>query len=618
MIRPFFSVVLLSVLLVPAARASQVEAVSVPATPGSTGTAEASLPRTRSAVSNDGRWVVFVSQASDLVPGQVDTGATDDVFLRDRVAGTTILVSHSTAGANVAASGNYPMISDDGGVVAFYSDAGHLFPGDTGPGSPYDWKWNLYLYERATGTIQRITPPDTMVYRLNEGIDLSADGRWLVYNREPNIYLFDRLTGEETLVDRSAISPGQASNHLSRLPKISADGRYIAFHSTSTDIVADQRGPGAFLYDRIQDTMTRVTDTPTRELRLSADGRWLAFLSQETGLIPGQVDSNGSGFDVFLWDRVTGGLTLVSRSAASPLTTAARESIWAPADNDYHSATNVLSADGRFIVFFSKSHDIAGEDPGSESKDVFLFDRVTGTTTRVSRASTPSMNESLWGLALSEDGSRVAYISESGEEVPGQTDSSQPSADAFVFDRVAGTREIASRFLGSATRTAGVGSDVPHLSADGRVTAFNSLSPALVEDDLTEGNVFAYVIPNPGKGFYTVTPCRLLDSRLSGPVLSSEVPRKVIATGSCGIPATARSLAVNVTLLQPSGAGRLVLQPGDVSSEGSSVHFAAGDTRAHHATVALAFDGTGTLSLTPRIDGGGTVHVLLDVFGYHQ
>lgn len=625
MFRSFLCVVLLSLLLPTRAMAGRVEAVSVPAAPASSATAKGSLAGNSSAVSNDGRWIVFVSDAANLVPGQVDPGSTNDVFLRDRVAGTTVLVSRAITGANVAASGTAPRISADGSVVAFFSAAGNLVPGQSNPGNfP-----RLHLFERSTGKIQLVTPTNAAVRGLNEGCALSGDGRWLVYNMASSqaaldpqhIYLFDRFTGQSTLVDRSAAAPGQPSNGSSLAPKISGDGRYIAFPSSSTNILGDQLGAGAFLYDRIANQTTRVTDAAAQELRLSADGRWLAFLSRDGDVIAGQSDGNPNDFDIFLWDRVTHEIILVSRSTTylSPGSTGSSASSWSHQEPGHETsfAENVISADGRWIAFFSTAEDITGKNPGSTSVDVYLFDRTTGQNVMASVSIDDAFMEASWGLALSADGSRLAYTTENLYQVPGLVDAVE-TTDLFLYNTATRARELASRSMSSATTATGAVQASPQISADGRVAVFGSGSADLVANDLTGDNVFAYVIANPGQLFHELTPCRLFDSRQTGPVLFSEVPRKVAATGSCGVPSTARSLAVTVTVVQPSGMGRLAMQPGDVSAETSSVNFPAGQTLSNHATLGLAFDGSGTLSLTPKIVGGGSVHVTLDVLGYYE
>jgi hypothetical protein len=120
-----------------------------------------------------------------------------------------------------------------------------------------------------------------------------------------------------------------------------------------------------------------------------------------------------------------------------------------------------------------------------------------------------------------------------------------------------------------------------------------------------------------------VTPCRVLDTRnangpLGGPALSgSGAQRTFTVAGTCGIPTSARTISVNLTVTQPAAAGNLGLFPGDGTPTGtSSINFAAGQTRANNAMLSLATDGTGSFGV--QNNAAGTVHFILDVNGYFQ
>jgi hypothetical protein len=123
--------------------------------------------------------------------------------------------------------------------------------------------------------------------------------------------------------------------------------------------------------------------------------------------------------------------------------------------------------------------------------------------------------------------------------------------------------------------------------------------------------------------FYTLPPCRLVDTRgaagpLGAPALSAGVPRVFTLTGSCGVPATAKALSLNVTVVNPSAPGDLRLYPGDQGvPNASTITCAAGKTRANNSLMGLSADGTGSIAVQPNL-AFGTVHLILDVNGYFQ
>jgi hypothetical protein len=127
-------------------------------------------------------------------------------------------------------------------------------------------------------------------------------------------------------------------------------------------------------------------------------------------------------------------------------------------------------------------------------------------------------------------------------------------------------------------------------------------------------------LPDPGPAdFHTVAPCRVLDTREgAGPVASGSTFVFPVA-GSCGIPAAARAVSLNVTVFAPPASGNVNVFPGDESPPPTStVNFAAGLTRANHAFLALSSDGTGSLAVRPSVTGGAGVQVIVDVDGYFQ
>ncbi|HSD65208.1 MAG TPA: hypothetical protein VLF95_00830 [Vicinamibacteria bacterium] len=122
--------------------------------------------------------------------------------------------------------------------------------------------------------------------------------------------------------------------------------------------------------------------------------------------------------------------------------------------------------------------------------------------------------------------------------------------------------------------------------------------------------------------FFTLTPCRLLDTRLAagaygGPAVPAGGERVVAAAGRCGIPAGAKAVSLNATAVTPAASGNLRFFPGDgTPPNASTLNFAAGQTRANNALVMMASSGSGTLAL--KNSSTANVHVVIDVNGYFE
>jgi hypothetical protein len=116
--------------------------------------------------------------------------------------------------------------------------------------------------------------------------------------------------------------------------------------------------------------------------------------------------------------------------------------------------------------------------------------------------------------------------------------------------------------------------------------------------------------------FHAAVPCRLVDTRVNGPALAAGSTRSFAGTGACGIPATAKDLALNVTVVTPSSAGFLQIWPGGTAAPPTSVlNFAAGQTRANNALVLLGSGGDF------QVFAGfpsGTAHLIVDVVGWFE
>jgi len=145
-----------------------------------------------------------------------------------------------------------------------------------------------------------------------------------------------------------------------------------------------------------------------------------------------------------------------------------------------------------------------------------------------------------------------------------------------------------------------------------------------VAEGLSNNNLVSLQAPLPDPGavnldFYTVQPCRLLDTRSgSGPVTSGNLLVFPVA-GSCGIPAGARAVSLNVAVVGPTGTGYVALFAGDESPPPTStINFVAGSIRANNAILSLSNDGAASLAAKATVAVSGTVHLIVDINGYFQ
>jgi len=605
-----------------------------------------------SAVSADGRWVAFASEAGNLVPGQVDVmGNLSNVFLHDRETGATALVSHAAGSTFTEAAGLsiQPAISADGRFVAFQSTAADLVSGQVEGNSAGD----IFLYNREDGTVTLVSRTAASAVTTGSGGSeapaISADGRFVAFqslatnlvsgqtdgNSGYDVFLFDRTAGTAVLVSRSAGSATTTGNGVSTAPLLSADGTRLAFLSAATDLVPGQVDTNSladlFLYAVGSGATTLVShaaglattagDGLAGPFSLSADGSWIAFVSLATNLAAGQTDTNVAA-DVFLFERSTLTITLLSHAAGSP-TTAANGQSFVPR----------LSADGGWVAFMSSATNlIPGQTNATGEMAVFLRELATGATRLVSHAAgapSAAADGASEVFGIDSDGRHVVFASKATNLVTGQEqgfpaslfDLSLEGWNVFLYDRETGESLLASRALSSPLLTGDKDSEAPVLSADASTVVFRSAATDLIAGDYNQReDLFAYDNGLPGR-FYTLTPCRLLDTRQpqDGPALASEVTATFHLHGACGIPETAKAVAVNVTVTQPTGLGHLTLSAGDAPVPAvSTINFGPGQTRANNAVLRLAGNATGQLAARPFVAGGGTVHVILDVTGYFE
>jgi len=203
---------------------------------------EARAESASATLSVNGNVVVFHSYAEDLVDG--DLNESEDVFVRYRSTGATLLVSATPSGGLANGGSVRPFVSGDGNFVAFRSQASDLVPGDT------NGHWDIFVRDLAADTTERVSVSSAGVEADHNRFEpgLSDDGRFVVFrsmatnlvagddNARGDVLVHDRDTGQTALV--SAPPGGSADGH-SFQPAISGSGEWIVFESDATNLVAD-------------------------------------------------------------------------------------------------------------------------------------------------------------------------------------------------------------------------------------------------------------------------------------------------------------------------------------------------------------------------------------------
>jgi Tol biopolymer transport system component len=255
---------------------------------------------------------------------------------------------------------------------------------------------------------------------------------------------------------------------------ISGDGNFVGYASRASNIIGADRNDttDVFLFNRQNTTpeFASVRSTGTQANRssegpsLSHTGRYVAFTSAATNLaIKG--DKNGRA-DVFVYDRNEGRTNRVS----------IRSDLGEANGSSYDAS---ISGNGRFVAFSSLASNLAVKGDHNGDSDIFVHDRTTVKTNRVSISSKlKEGNSSSYSPSISGDGRMVAFISYADNLVPRDTNR---AVDVFVYNRA--TRKTIRVSIASDGTQANAESSAPMISTDGGFVAFHSLADNLVEDD---------------------------------------------------------------------------------------------------------------------------------------
>ena len=323
----------------------------------------------------DGRYIVFESYASNLVPE--DTSRTGDIFVRDLLTGALTRVSTSSTGVEGNDRSYSPSISDDGRYIAFRSDATNLVVGDT------NGFGDIFVKDRETGQLMLASLTFNGLQGNNHSFEpaISGDGNTIAFrsyasnivagvdNNFEDIYVRNLRTGVTTRANTS--SSGQQGNNAVWYPSLSYDGRFVSFPSTANNLVlGDTNGTwDVFVKDLLTNETKRVSTGSngseangiSNYARISADGRLVTFLSFATNLVQGDTNSKA---DVFVKDLFTG------------VTTRASTNLDGIQANDA-SFESILSATGSFIAFSSAATNLIPTDTNNAT-DIFVKNLTNG------------------------------------------------------------------------------------------------------------------------------------------------------------------------------------------------------------------------------------------------
>ncbi|MEM1449006.1 MAG: hypothetical protein AAGI22_07820 [Planctomycetota bacterium] len=402
-------------------------------------------------VSDSGRFVAFTSEATNLVAG--DTNNEQDVFLRDREAGTTVRCSVGGSGQQGNGRCENVTVSNDGRFVAYSSRSTNLVPGDTNA------TWDIFLWDATTGTSSLLSrgmggsPGNGESYWPS----MDEDGDRIVFESEAtdlvpgdangfqDIFVYRRTTDSIAIVsvaDNEDPATGDSST-----PSISRDGRLVAFASRSR---FDPLDPNTLTDVYVRDLVADTTElTPSQsggfnvdltEPSISTGGRYVAFQSRASN-IPG--GSNDGRWDVYRYDRQTDTTVLVSRATDGT-------------DANLDAFIGGMSFDGAWITFVTRSTTLA---PGLTNALRCYVRRVDQEWTE--RVSVSDAGTDLVGInsepTIAGDGRFICFRTDQPNAVPGDTNL---AFDIMVRDRGFGTRSAGGTYCNSTANSSGQPSEL--------------------------------------------------------------------------------------------------------------------------------------------------------------
>jgi Tol biopolymer transport system component len=427
----------------------------------------------------DGRYVVFVSSANNLVPG--DTNGIPDIFVRDTQLGVTTLASPGamSPGLTTTNGSASPAITPDGRDVLFYSSATNLVPGQTNVSDIFVRDLTGGITYWVSGNARAI---QQSVLGTANGVCFSAkinpNGTYVAYEVSPanftsvtGVVLRYNLQTEETdIVNTNANAPVGNYEDI-RTVDISDDGSVVASVGN-----IDKKGENTSVYLWNAVTGTNLLASPAWSSNapaagvsyapvLDASGRYVAFLSDSTNVIANTLPANS--WNLYVYDSQSGTITLVDANANN-----------AGTGVDAETYPN-WSADARFITY--EQADTADRN---QYFNVTVADLVSNTTEIVSVPNpsfvfaSPDGLSQLFPVCASTNASYIAFASDADNLVPNCTNGYR---NVFVSDLAAGTLMLVS--VDTNGNAAAGCSSQPSISGNGRYVAFSSTADSLVAGD---------------------------------------------------------------------------------------------------------------------------------------
>ncbi len=392
---------------------NRMQLISEPGLPFAKGEAGLSSARTSS---SDGRYVVFSSSRSDLVPG--DTNGVKDVFRFDRQTGVVVRVSTTTTGTPNERDAINPSINSDGRYVTFQSDSWELVRAPNDLSTPV-YLQRIFVKDLQTGTLTLVSTSSAGVRANGHSLDPSISGNGvlitfssisnnLVVNITPgvsHVFVKNWQTGAITLGSITNLNSEPTGN--STKPVISENGIYIAYQSVAPNILGGDEGNlNSDIYVRSIRTgisqrvsISSLSGNPNGESfrpSISNDGRWIAFHSTSSNLVAG--DTNGKA-DVFVRSMETGAVTRLSVGDVG-------------LQADGNSLNVSLSLDGSVVAFESDATNLSSNDDNNK-RDVFV--RRTVANSNIKRISAFDSGSNFEGDSLNPsitgDGRYVLFTS---------------------------------------------------------------------------------------------------------------------------------------------------------------------------------------------------------------